>query len=77
MYTFKRTEKNRGVAEEYETRAMLYLLNSKREVDIFLIDTFNDISGSNMDFKYIVDAQSKGYKSFSPSKIGESLITLF
>lgn len=77
MYTVNRTEQNRGVAEEYETRAMLYLLNTNKELDIFLIDTFNDVSGSNMDFKYIVDAQAKGHKSFSPKKIGESLITLF
>ena len=77
MYTFERTEKNRGIAEEYETRAMLYLLNNKSELDIFLIDTFNDISGSNLTFEYIVDVQSKGIKTFPPSKIGISLITLF
>lgn len=77
MYTFKRTERNRGVAEEYETRAMLYLLNNKKELDFFLVDTFNDISGSNASFKYIVDVQAKGYKSLLPSDIGKSLITLF
>ncbi|QUN14165.1 hypothetical protein KEC48_06570 [Clostridium sp. C1] len=77
MYTFERTEKNRGIAEEYETRAMLYLLNDKSELDVFLIDTFNDISGSNLTFEYIVDVQSKGIKTFPPSKIGISLITLF
>lgn len=77
MYTFKRTEKNRGTAEEYETRAMLYLLNNKSELDVFLIDTFNDISGSNLTFEYIVDVQSKGIKIFPPSKIGISLIILF
>lgn len=77
MYTFERTEKNRGVAEEYETRALLYLLNNKSELDIFLIDTFNDINGSNLNFEYIVDVQSKGIKTFPPSKIGMSLITLF
>lgn len=77
MYTFERTEKNRGIAEEYETRAMLYLLNDKSELDVFLIDTFNDISGSNLTFEYIVDVQSKGIKTFPPSRIGISLITLF
>lgn len=77
MYTFERTEKNRGVAEEYETRALLYLLNNKSELDIFLVDTFNDINGSNLNFEYVVDVQSKGIKTFPPSKIGMSLITLF
>ena len=56
---------------------MLYLLNNKNELDVFLIDTFNDISGSNLTFEYIVDVQSKGIKTFPPSKIGISLITLF
>lgn len=79
MYTFSRSEKNKPIAEEYETRAMLYLMNKTwdESLDIFLIDSFNDVSGTNQHFNYIVDLQAKGIKDFPPSKIGESLITLF
>lgn len=79
MYTFSRTEKSRPIAEEYETRAMLYLMSKTwdENIDLFLIDSFNDVSGTNQHFNYIIDMQAKGVKDFSPSKIGESLITLF
>ncbi|WP_134168327.1 hypothetical protein [Breznakia blatticola] len=66
--------------EEYETKAMLYLMNTlknKSVDDIFLVDMFNDISASTLAFEYIIDAQAKNYTSFNASKIGESLITLF
>ncbi|MDH6603738.1 hypothetical protein OKW23_000879 [Bacilli bacterium PM5-9] len=81
-YTFNRTETNVESGEEYETRTMLYLMNLENienQLDVFLIDSFNDITGvcTRANWEFIIDAQSKGKKSFYPSDIGKSLITLF
>ncbi|MDU4953952.1 MAG: hypothetical protein E6X21_16705 [Clostridium sp.] len=80
MYKFCTTERNNAKANEYETKAMLYLLSYRKDsdkIDTFLVDCFNDITGSNIDVTKLWDIQSKNVKSLYPSKIGISLITLF
>ncbi|MCG3703804.1 hypothetical protein L5F68_05590 [Aliarcobacter butzleri] len=80
MYTFKRTEINNQKASEFETKSMLYLLgmrNDSNEVDIITVDCFNDVTGANQDFSKLWDVQSKNHSSLPPSKIGESLSTLY
>ena len=80
MYQFTTTERNNEKASEYETKAMLYLFGCRqdsRDMDVFIIDCFNDVSGANRDVNRLWDVQSKGVKSLNPKKIGEALVTLF
>ena len=80
MYQFTTTERNNEKASEYETKAMLYLFGCRRDsrdMDVFIIDCFNDVSGANRNVDRLWDVQSKGVKSLNPRKIGEALVTLF
>lgn len=80
MYQFTTTERNNEKASEYETKAMLYLFGCRqdsRDMDVFIIDCFNDVSGASCDVDRLWDVQSKGVKSLNPKKIGEALVTLF
>ena len=80
MYTFNSTEQNNEVASEYETKSLLYLLTMRKdssEMDIFVIDCFNDVTGGTKKLDKMWDVQSKGVKSLNPTKIGTALITLF
>ncbi|MBI4856741.1 MAG: hypothetical protein HY818_08375 [Acetobacterium woodii] len=80
MYKFCTTERNNAKANEYETKAMLYLSSFRKdsnEIDAFLVDCFNDITGSNQEVTKLWDVQSKNVKSLNPTKIGTALITLF
>lgn len=80
MYQFTTTERNNAKASEYETKSMLYLFgcrNDSRDIDIFIIDCFNDVSGADNRVQRLWDVQSKGVKSLDPKKIGTALITLF
>lgn len=80
MYQFTTTERNNEKASEYETKAMLYLFGCRqdsRDIDVFIIDCFNDVSGANYNVDRLWDVQSKGVKSLNPKKIGEALVTLF
>lgn len=40
-----------------------------RDMDVFIIDCFNDVSGANRDVNRLWDVQSKGVKSLNPKKI--------
>ncbi|MDE7434803.1 MAG: hypothetical protein K2N01_03120 [Lachnospiraceae bacterium] len=80
MYQFTTTERNNEKASEYETKAMLYLFGCRqdsRDMDVFIIDCFNDVSGADHNVQRLWDVQSKGVKSLEPRKIGIALITLF
>lgn len=80
MYQFTTTERNNEKASEYETKAMLYLFGCRQDsedMDVFIIDCFNDVSGANRNVNRLWDVQSKGVKSLNPKKIGEALVTLF
>lgn len=80
MYTFKNTEINNKKASDFETKSLLYLLGMRSdsdEIEIITVDCFNDITGSNTDFSKLWDVQSKNHSSLPPSKIGESLSTLY
>ena len=59
---------------------MLYLFGCRqdsRDMDVFIIDCFNDVSGASRDVDRLWDVQSKGVQSLNPKKIGEALVTLF
>ncbi|WP_421843904.1 hypothetical protein [Marinobacter algicola] len=80
MYTFKNTEINNKKASDFETKSLLYLLGMRsdsEEIEIITVDCFNDVTGSNTDFSKLWDVQSKNHSSLPPSKIGESLSTLY
>lgn len=80
MYQFTTTERNNAKASEYETKSLLYLFGCRqdsKEMDVFIIDCFNDVSGADCDVQRLWDVQSKGVKSLDPRKIGIALITLF
>ncbi|WP_196518046.1 hypothetical protein [Halomonas sp. PA16-9] len=80
MYTFKNTEINNKKASDFETKSLLYLLGMRgdsEEIEIVTVDCFNDVTGSNTDFSKLWDVQSKNHSNLPPSKIGESLFTLY
>lgn len=80
MYKFLYTERTNEKATEFETKSLLYLFSMREdseEIDTFIIDCFNDVTGINKDCNKLWDVQSKGVKSLNPTKIGEALITLF
>lgn len=80
MYKFSYTERTNEKATEFETKSLLYLLSMREdsdEIDTFLIDCFNDVTGINKNCNKLWDVQSKGVKTLNPKKIGIALITLF
>ena len=80
MYKIKTSERTNDKATEFETKSLLYLLtkiNGQNNVDLFIIDCFNDVTGSSSDYKKTWDVQSKGVSSLTPRTIGIGLYTLF
>ncbi len=80
MYKIKTSERTNDKATELETKSLLYLLTKikgKNNVDLFIIDCFNDVTGSSSDYKKTWDVQSKGVSSLTPRTIGIGLYTLF
>ncbi|WP_415898022.1 hypothetical protein [Neptuniibacter sp. QD57_21] len=80
MYTFKNTEINNKKASDFETKSLLYLLGMRKdsdEIETVAVDCFNDVTGLNSDFSKLWDVQSKNHSYLPPSKIGESLYTLY
>jgi len=80
MYKIKNTERNNEKASDYETFSMLYLLgirSDKDQIDLVLVDCFNDVTGSDAAVSCLWDVQSKGHKKNAPHKIGEHLVTLY
>lgn len=80
MYTFKTSERNNDKATEFETKSLLYLMThapNSDNVDLFIIDCFNDLTGASANFIHSWDVQSKGVASMTPGKIGAALYTLY
>ena len=80
MYTIKTSERNNEKATEFETKSLLYLMTvapNSENVDLFIIDCFNDVTGVSADTSESWDVQSKGVANLTPKKIGIALYTLF
>jgi len=81
LYTFINTERNNEKASDYETKSLLYLLcmrKDSKDINLLIIDCFNDITGGNNDeLNKLWDVQSKGVKDLRPRTIGEALVTLY
>lgn len=79
-YIIKSSEKLRHSAAETETKAMLYLMNFRKdsnEIYYFIVDFFNDLTGMDRISQRLWDLQSKGASNSSPNAIGKELVTLF
>lgn len=80
MYKILSTEKTKAKGSEFETKAMLYLMNFRddsKKIHFFVIDFFNDLTGIDKQSKIAWDLQSKAYKNNYPSDIGAELVTLY
>lgn len=79
-YIVKSSEKTRKSGAETETKALLYLMNLRKdseEIYYFIVDFFNDLTGMDAFSDKLWDVQSKGAKGNSPKAIGKELVTLF
>lgn len=79
-YTVMSSERTRKSGADYETKALLYLMNLRNdsnEIHYFVVDFFNDLTGMDRFAENLWDVQSKGAKNNSPKAIGEELVTLF
>lgn len=80
MYQFTTTERNNAKASEYETKSLFYLFGQHKEsknIEVFIVDCFNDVTGADSKVNKLWDVQSKGVASLNPKKIGKNLFTLF
>ena len=79
-YTIRSSEKLRKSGADAETKAMLYLMNFHKdssEMNYFVVDFFNDITGMDRMGRKLWDVQSKASKTASAKGIGRELVTLF
>lgn len=79
-YKVTSSERLRPAGAEYETKALLYLMNFRNDsndIYFFVVDFFNDLTGMDKMGKKLWDIQSKGAKTSSPKAIGKELVTLF
>ena len=79
-YTVRSSEKLRKTATDFETKAMLYLMNFREDssqIYYFVVDFFNDVTGMDRMAEKLWDVQSKATKSASAKEIGRELVTLF
>ena len=79
-YKVQSSEKLRKIGADFETKAMLYLLNFRQdssEINYFIVDFFNDITGMDRMGRKLWDVQSKASKSGSAKTIGRELVTLY
>lgn len=79
-YKVQSSEKLRKSGADFETKAMLYLLNFREDssqINYFVVDFFNDITGIDRKARKLWDAQSKASKNSSAKTIGRELVTLY
>lgn len=79
-YKVTASEKLRGPGAEHETKSLLYLMSLRpdsKDIDFFVIDFFNDVSGVDRYPSKVWDIQSKAASNLSPKEIGKCLVTLF
>lgn len=79
-YIVTSSEKLKPSGSNYETKALLYLMNfstDRNDIHFFVVDFFNDLTGMDKTGRKLWDMQSKGGKNTSPKAIGKELVTLF
>lgn len=76
-YIVKSSEKTRKSGAETETKALLYLMNLRKdseEIYYFIVDFFNDLTGMDAFSDKLWDIQSKGAKGNSPTKADSRML---
>lgn len=79
-YKVQSSEKLRKSGADFETKAMLYLLNFRKDssqINYFVVDFFNDITGMDRMARKLWDVQSKASKTGTAKTIGRELVTLY
>ena len=79
-YKVQSSEKLRKTGADFETKALLYLMNFRSdssEMYYFVVDFFNDVTGMDRMAGKLWDVQSKASKSGSAKTIGRELVTLY
>lgn len=79
-YVVKSSEKTRKSGADTETKALLYLMNFRKDSDeiyFYIVDFFNDLTGMDTYSDKLWDLQSKGSTGNSPKALGRELVTLF
>lgn len=79
-YTIQSSEKTKAKGADFETKALLYLMNLRPdsdEIHYFVIDFFNDVTGLDSISVKAWDLQSKAAKGNYQGDIGKELVTLF
>lgn len=80
QYTIQSSEKTKSKGSEFETKALLYLMNFRndsKEIYYFVVDFFNDLTGLDRYSNKAWDLQSKAAKNNYQGDIGKELVTLF
>lgn len=78
-YRVSATEKTTGSGNTNETKALFYLMaqdENSDEITHYVVDVFNDVTGTTASANRLWDVQSKNKKS-GPREIGAELVTLF
>lgn len=78
-YKVQSSERSRKSGADAETKAMLYLMNflsDSSEMDYFVVDFFNDVTGMDKMARKLWDVQSKATKTSGAKEIGRELVTL-
>ena len=79
-YKVESTERFTNSASIAETKALLYLMNFRsdsNEINFFVVDFFNDVTGIDRYAMKLWDVQSKASSNVAPKKIGQNLVTLY
>ncbi|RKL64777.1 hypothetical protein CR203_24450 [Salipaludibacillus neizhouensis] len=79
-YIIQSTEKVRSIGSEYETKALLYLMNFRldsNEINYYVIDFFNDLTGMSSMGDKLWDIQSKASKNTNAKALGREMVTLY
>ncbi|WP_159888691.1 hypothetical protein [Paenibacillus puerhi] len=80
QYVIQASEKTKAKGSEFETKALLYLMNFRddsNEIYYFVIDFFNDLTAIDRFSQKSWDLQSKAAKVNHQANIGKELVTLF
>jgi hypothetical protein len=78
-YKVSSSEQTRKKASDTETKALLYLMNfhpDSEQINYFVIDFFNDVTGMDTHCNKLWDIQSKGINSTAKA-LGKELVTLY
>lgn len=78
-YKVQSSERLKKIASDFETKAMLYLMNFRDDsskMNYFIVDFFNDITGMDRYARKLWDVQSKAKKTATAKEIGRELVTL-